>query len=97
MASQINKEELKHLAKLSRIELSEKEEKKILKDLEEILDYFKEIQSIDTSKIAPMTGGTELKNVFRDDDERKKTNSRCGTESFPEEKNGLLKVPSVFE
>jgi aspartyl-tRNA(Asn)/glutamyl-tRNA(Gln) amidotransferase subunit C len=97
MASEINKEELKHLAKLSRIELSDKEEEKLLKDLDEILDYFKEIKSLDTSKVTPMTGGTELKNVAREDDEREKTNSRCGVENFPETKDGALKVPSVFE
>jgi aspartyl-tRNA(Asn)/glutamyl-tRNA(Gln) amidotransferase subunit C len=97
MASEINKEELKHLAKLSRIELSDKEEEKLLKDLDEILDYFKEIKSLDTSKVTPMTGGTELKNITREDNEREKTNEKCGVENFPEIKDGALKVPSVFE
>ena len=97
MASEINKEELEHLAKLSRIELSEREKDKILKDLKEILDYFEELQGLDTSNVKPMTGGTDLKNITRDDNEREKTNGRQGVENFPETKDGLLKVPSVFE
>jgi len=36
----ISKEEVKHIAKLARLELTEKEIEKMQKDLSEILDYF---------------------------------------------------------
>ena len=36
----INKEEIKHIAKLARLDLTEKEIDKMQKDLSEILDYF---------------------------------------------------------
>jgi aspartyl-tRNA(Asn)/glutamyl-tRNA(Gln) amidotransferase subunit C len=101
MASEITKKELEHLAKLSRIELDPKEEEKLLKDLSNILDYFKELQQLDTSAVAPMTGGTDIKNNFREDGEdngvSESTNKGAGVEAFPEEKNGFLKVPPVFE
>jgi aspartyl-tRNA(Asn)/glutamyl-tRNA(Gln) amidotransferase subunit C len=105
MASAINKHELEHLAKLSRIELDAKEEEKLLKDLGAILDHFKELQTLDTSAIPPMTGGTEVRNVFREDpkedgnenDGTENTDRGAGVESFPESKNGFLKIPPVFE
>jgi len=97
MASPINKTTLEHLAKLARIELDPKEEEKLLKDLTEILDYFKELEALDTTDVMPMTGGTDLKNIFREDDERENTDRGAGTELFPESKNGFLKVPPVFE
>jgi len=97
MASPINKTTLAHLAKLARIELDPKEEEKILKDLMEILDYFKELEALDTKNVHPMTGGTDLENIFRDDAERENTDRGRGVESFPEAKNGFLKVPKVFE
>lgn len=97
MASPINKTSLAHLAKLARIELDPKEEKKLLADLTEILDHFKELEALDTSNIRPMTGGTDLKNIFREDAERENTDRGQGVELFPEVKNGFLKVPSVFE
>jgi aspartyl-tRNA(Asn)/glutamyl-tRNA(Gln) amidotransferase subunit C len=97
MASPINKTALGHLAKLARIELDPKEEEKLLADLTEILDYFKELEALDTTNIRPMTGGTDLKNIFREDTERESTDRGQGVESFPESKNGFLKVPSVFE
>jgi len=97
MASSLTKRDLEHLAKLARIELDPKEEEKLLKDLGNILDHFKELQGLDTKNVPPMTGGTDLKNVFRGDDERENTNRGAGTEAFPEKKNGFLKIPPVFE
>jgi aspartyl-tRNA(Asn)/glutamyl-tRNA(Gln) amidotransferase subunit C len=93
----ITKHELDHLAKLARISLDPKEEEKLLKDLDNILGYFNELKALDTSKIEPMTGGTDLRNVFREDAERESTNRGAGVDAFPEKENGALKVPPVFE
>jgi len=95
--SSITKSELEHLAKLARIELTAKEEEKLAADLGKILDHFKELQTLDTARVSPMTGGTDLANVFRDDGERENTDRGAGTEAFPEVEGGFLKVPPVFE
>ncbi len=97
MASSLNRRDLEHLAKLARIALDPKEEEKLLGDLGHILDHVKELQSLDTSNVAPMTGGTDLKNVFREDGERENTNRGAGVDAFPGKKDGYLKVPPVFE
>lgn len=97
MASKLTKQDLEHLAKLVRIELDPTEEEKLLKDLASILDYFKELQMLDTKNVAPMTGGTDLRNVFRDDEDRMNTNRGAGVEAFPEKQDGYLKVPPVFD
>lgn len=97
MSSPINKTVLEHLAKLARLELQKSEEEKLLADLSKILDHFKELQELDTSNVPPMTGGTDLKNVFRDDEERESTNRGEGVDAFPEKENGFLKIPPVFE
>jgi len=97
MAQAISKEELRHLAELARIELDPKEEDKLLRDLGNILDHFKELQAVDTQNVPPMTGGTDLRNVFRSDNERENTNQGAGAEAFPDRENGFLKVPPVFE
>jgi len=97
MPSLINKKTLEHLAKLARIELDAREEEKLLGDLQNILNYFKELQELDTTNVAPMAGGTELKNVFREDTEREGTNRGAGAEQFPEKHDGYLKIPPVFE
>lgn len=96
MSSPINKKTLEHLAELARIELKPEEEEKLLRDLSKILDHFKELQELDTSAVSPMTGGTALKNIFREDAERENTNHEAGIEQFPETKDGFLKIPPVF-
>jgi len=97
MSSSINKEELEHLAKLARLELDPSEEEKLLSDLGNILEHFKELQELDTSNVPPMAGGTDLKNSFREDTERENTNRGAGTEAFPESEKGFLKIPPIFE
>ncbi|MEK9173035.1 MAG: Asp-tRNA(Asn)/Glu-tRNA(Gln) amidotransferase subunit GatC [Patescibacteria group bacterium] len=97
MASPINKKTLKHLAELARVELLGKEEERIFKDLQKILDHFEELKELDTENVSPMTGGTSLKNIFRDDKKGAATNPGAGAHAFPKEKNGFLEIPPVFE
>lgn len=96
MASPINQKVLKHLANLARIELSDREEKKLIDDLRSILSYFEKLQELDTENVPAMNGGTSLTNIFREDADRIDTQKQHGAESFPEETAGYLKVPSVF-
>lgn len=99
--SLINKETLKYLANLAKIKIPEKDEEKLQKNLEEILNYFEQLKKLDTSMIEPMTGGTFQKNIFRDDqaDVRKEINATSEDiiEAFPEKQGNFLKVPPVFE
>lgn len=96
MAS-IDKTSLEHLAELARLELDPKEEEKLLNDLQKILAHFEELKSLDTSAVEPMNGGTDLKNMFREDGERENTDAGGGVEDFPESEGGFLKVPPVFQ
>lgn len=96
MSSPINKKTLEYLASLARIELTEKEEEKFLKELEMILSHFEELKALDTSTVMPMSGGTVNRNIFRDDEERENTNKGQGKNSFPDEKDGFLKIPNIF-
>jgi aspartyl-tRNA(Asn)/glutamyl-tRNA(Gln) amidotransferase subunit C len=92
----ISKEELRRLAELARIKLDSREEDALMKDLDGILAHFEELRALDTSSVAPMTGGTDLMNVFRGDTERENTNHGAGVEAFPDIEQGFLKVPPVF-
>jgi aspartyl-tRNA(Asn)/glutamyl-tRNA(Gln) amidotransferase subunit C len=105
----INKKTLEYLAELSRIELEAPTPegsrgpdrsvgKKLLKDLQKILEYFEELKEVNTENIEPLAGGTIEKNVFREDGESSKFKVQSSklTGAFPEKENGFLKVPPVF-
>jgi aspartyl-tRNA(Asn)/glutamyl-tRNA(Gln) amidotransferase subunit C len=95
--------DVEYLAKLARIELTPAEEEKFTKDLGKLFDHFKELQSVNTDNVKPMTGGTELNNIFRSDNESLKSKEERDNErvniikSFPDKKDEFLKVPQVFE
>lgn len=97
MRAEIDKKNLEHLAKLARIELEAEEEEGILRDLRRILGHFDELREISEKGAPPMTGGTALHNVFREDGSRESTDQGKGKKSFPASQRGLLKVPPVFE
>lgn len=97
MSSEITKKELEHLAELAHVELSEKEKSKLIKDLGKILEYFEELREVKTDGVDLTATGGVLKNAFREDKSRENTNIGMGPELFPENKDGFLVIPPVFE
>lgn len=89
--------DVEYLAKLARIDLTGAEKEKFSKELGKILDHFNELEKLDTKDVKPMTGGTSLENVSRGDDPSKWSDAGKGRASFPEEKDGFLRVPKMFE
>ena len=54
-APRLTREEVSHIARLARLDLTEAELDRFTHDLGAILDYASEIQAVDTSRIAPMS------------------------------------------
>lgn len=96
--SKFTKENLRHLAHLAKIELRKDEEEPLAADLAKILDYFSELQKVDTEGVIPVSGGGNSVNVFRKDDpEGRKLPRKSAVEAFPESEDGYLKIPPVFD
>ncbi len=67
----IDKKQVEHIAKLSRIKLSEEEKEKFSGELSQILDYFETLKKVDTENVSPISQVTGIKNVLREDEEEK--------------------------
>lgn len=63
----IDKKLVERISKVSRIELTDKEIDKFSKELESILDAFREMDKVDTSNVEPSFHPQELKNDWRED------------------------------
>lgn len=70
--NKISKEEVLHLAELVKLHLSEDEIKKLSEQFGETLDYVKNMDELDTSKVKPTSQTTSLENVFFEDGEKNK-------------------------
>jgi aspartyl-tRNA(Asn)/glutamyl-tRNA(Gln) amidotransferase subunit C len=97
--SRINSEQVEHIAKLARIELSEKEKEKFFTELSAILDYIGKLNEVDTSKIEPISQVTGLKNIIREDKIRNPNIEIRNKilEEAPEKKDNYFKVPKILE
>ena len=60
-------EEVKHIALLSRLELSDQEIAIFTEQLSEILEYAAKLKELDTTHIEPTFHAVPLENVFRED------------------------------
>ncbi len=92
--------DVEKLAELAKIELSEEEKKNILKDMESILDYVKQIESVD---LPTQTGVDNIqyenRNIWREDlpEVGEPDFSRdLIMNQFPESQDGFLKVKKIL-
>ena len=93
----ISKEEVKHIAKLARLGLSDKEIGKFQKELSSILDYVEKLKKVDVSGIQATSHPLEVKNVVREDKPRKwEAGSERLVKMAPDKKEGYVKVKSIF-
>lgn len=65
--STITTDDVRHLAQLSNLQLSDDEVAHLQADLENILGYIDQLGSLDTSGVVPTYQVTGLENVWRDD------------------------------
>ena len=93
-----DKQTFKNLEKLSKIKIPKEKEDKFFNEFLEILNYFKEIESLKTEEIKEFFD-LESENILRSDDEREKDYFERNKliKNFSEEKDGYLKVPYIFE
>lgn len=63
----LNKDQIKHIAELARLELSEEEVKEITPQLSDILDHIEQLKEVDTNGIEPTAQVTGQENVLRGD------------------------------
>ena len=94
--TKINKEEVKKVAHLARLELNEHEISNHAEQLEKILEYIKQLEKIDTHDVPSTTRAIEVTNVFRKDE---KKNSDCKQELLelsPSREDDYFKVPKII-
>ena len=93
----LNKESIRKLSELSRIDCTEAEQEMLLKDLQSILGYFDQLQEIDTGDTPPCNNVlTGMANVFREDTVGKTLPREVFLSNAPAHTGGLVRVPPVI-
>lgn len=68
MSSKVTIEDVKKLARLSALQLTDEEAKSLQTDLEEIIGFVEQLDAVDTTGIEPTYQVTGLRNVSRKDE-----------------------------
>jgi len=93
----ITREEINHLAELSNFDLESQEKEALRGDLENIIKYISELDSLDTEGVEPTYQVFEMENIWRAEEILSQDADREQLLALTrEEKDNQIKVPKVL-
>jgi len=93
----ININDVEHVAKLARLDLSEQEKEMFTAQLSAILKYAEKLKELDTEEVEPTTHVLHLSNVMREDEVHESLPIEKVLRNAPDDEDGQFKVPAVLE
>ena len=87
--------DVEHVAKLARLELTEEEKEKYAGQLGDVLKYVEQMNEVDTSNVEPMAHAIDFVNVVREDEVKYEQTKEELLMNAPDEENGFFKVPKI--
>ncbi|GGH73712.1 aspartyl/glutamyl-tRNA(Asn/Gln) amidotransferase subunit C [Compostibacillus humi] len=90
-------EQVKHVAHLARLALTDEEAEQLTKDLAAIIQYAEQLNELDTENIEPTTHVIDMKNVMRKDEPKEWITQEEALKNAPDHKDGLFRVPAILE
>jgi aspartyl-tRNA(Asn)/glutamyl-tRNA(Gln) amidotransferase subunit C len=91
------KMDIKKVARLARLELSEEEKETFGNQMEQILTYMEQLNRLDTSGVEPTSHAIPIYNVFREDEVKRSIPQEEVLAIAPDEEDGHFKVPRIIE
>jgi aspartyl-tRNA(Asn)/glutamyl-tRNA(Gln) amidotransferase subunit C len=93
----ITVQDVKHVAKLARLSLTEDECTQFTEQLDKIMGYFDELQQVDTDGIEPMSHPIPKGNVLREDQIVRSASREELMEGAPVKEGSFFRVPRIGE
>jgi aspartyl-tRNA(Asn)/glutamyl-tRNA(Gln) amidotransferase subunit C len=93
----ITKQEVEHVAKLGRLELSEQETANLTDQLSNILTYVEKLNELDTKGVEPTSHVLDINNVMRDDVPGECLTQERALANAPDKAAGHYRVPLIIE
>jgi aspartyl/glutamyl-tRNA(Asn/Gln) amidotransferase C subunit len=97
MASEIDAAQVRHIARLARLHLTDDEVERFQRELGEILVWFRDLQRVDTDGVAPMAHALPVTNVARDDASQPSLPARQALANAPQRDTDFFRVPRVLD
>ena len=97
MAKKIDEKQVRKVAKLSRLELTEAEVEEFTGQLSAILDYVEKINELDTENVQPLAHCLPISNVFREDIVKESLGTEKTLSNAPQRDGEFFKVPKILD
>jgi aspartyl-tRNA(Asn)/glutamyl-tRNA(Gln) amidotransferase subunit C len=88
--------DVEHIAKLAKLEFTDAEKEKFTHQMNKILEYMDQLNSLDTNNVEPLSHVIELSNVFRADEVKPGVSTEEALKNAPEKNEQFFKVPKVI-
>jgi aspartyl/glutamyl-tRNA(Asn/Gln) amidotransferase C subunit len=93
----LTSDEVRHIATLARVELTDAEVERYREQLSSILAHFETLNAIDTGDVPPTAQTLDLVNVEREDAPRSSAPTSEVLQNAPRREGGYLRVRAVLE
>jgi aspartyl-tRNA(Asn)/glutamyl-tRNA(Gln) amidotransferase subunit C len=94
--SRISEEQVKHVANLARLAITDEETKMFTKQLDAIITFAEQLNELDTDHVEPTYHVLDMKNVLREDIPEQGLARAEVLKNAPEQQEGQFKVPSIL-
>ncbi len=97
MDQKIDVEQVRKVAKLARLELTEAEIEEFTGQLGAILQYVEKMNELDTSSVEPLAHCLPISNVLRADEVQPSLGTEKALANAPQRDDSFFKVPKILE
>ena len=92
----LSADEVRKVAELARLEISDAELETMARQLSAIVDYINQLQEVNTDGVEPLAHALDLHDVFREDVPGQSLGPDEALANAPARKNNFYRVPPVF-
>lgn len=97
MSNTINQDQVRNVAKLSRLQLSDEEVAQFSTELSAIIGYIEKMNELDTENVEPLAHCLPVHNVFRADVPKESLEVEKALANAPQRADDYFKVPKVLD
>jgi len=97
MSNKIDETQVRRVALLGRLELSDGEVSQFSTQLSAIFEYIEKLNELDTDNVEPLAHCLPVHNVFREDVPRPSLSNDDALANAPEREDEYFKVPKILD
>jgi aspartyl-tRNA(Asn)/glutamyl-tRNA(Gln) amidotransferase subunit C len=91
----ITREDVQHIGWLASIKIEDEEKDELVEHFNTILEYFEQLDEVDTEGVEPTYRVVDLANIFREDAAYESLSQEQALKNAPRRENGYFKSPRI--